>query len=145
MTEQETADQDRPMVEEIEFQGRTLKIRAPKPEQILIWQRIMRHLESANLSDWSGEQVLAALERGRMIIDSLLYDPDDISWLDDEMLAGRVGLKEASEIIIEAMKRMTGQGNRAQRRGAAKKAPARRKAPEEAAAPAKKTSGKRRS
>ena len=143
MTEQETTDQDRPMVEEIEFQGRTLKIRAPKPEQILIWQRIMRHLESANLSDWSGEQVLAALERGRMIIDSLLYDPADISWLDDEMLAGRVGLREASEIVIEAMKRMT--GNRTQRRAAAKKAPARRKAPEEAAAPAKKTNGKRRS
>lgn len=143
MTEQEVADQDRPRVEEIEFQGRTLKIRAPKPEQVLIWQRTVKHLESANLSDWNGEQVLAALERARMIIDSLLYDPADISWLDDEMLAGRVGLKEASGIIIEAMKRMTGQDNRAQRRGAPKKAPARRKAPEEAAAPAKKTSGRK--
>ena len=132
------------MVEEIEFQGRTLKIRAPKPEQILIWQRTMKHLEAANLSDWTGEQVLAALERARMIIDSLLYDPADISWLDDEMLAGKVGLKEASGIIIEAMKRMT--GNRAQRRATAKKAPARRKAPEKAtAAPAKKTSGGKRS
>jgi len=139
MTEQEIVDQDQPMVEEIEFQGRTLKIRAPKPEQVLIWQRTMKHLEAANLSDWTGEQVLAALERARMIIDSLLYDPADISWLDDEMLAGRVDLKEASGIIIEAMKRMTGQGNRAQRRAAAKKAPARRKAPEKAAAPAKKT------
>lgn len=132
------------MVEEIEFQGRTLKIRAPKPEQVLIWQRTMKHLEAANLSDWTGEQVLGALERARMIIDSLLYDPADISWLDDEMLAGRVGLKEASGIIIEAMKRMT--GNRAQRRATAKKAPARRKAPEKAtAAPAKKTSGGKRS
>ena len=139
MTEQEVANQDQPMVEEIEFQGRTLKIRAPKPEQVLIWQRTVKHLESANLSDWSGEQVLAALQRGRMIIDSLLYDPDDISWLDDEMLAGRVGLREASEIVIEAMKRMT--GNRTQRRAAAKKAPARRKAPEKAA-PAKKANGK---
>lgn len=137
MTEQE--DHDQPMVEEIKFQGRTLKIRAPKPEQVLIWQRTMKRLESANLSDWSGEQVLAALERARMIIDSLLDDPADISWLDDEMLAGRVSLREASEIIIEAMKRMT--GNRAQRRAAAKKAPARRKAPEEAAAPAKKVNG----
>ena len=137
MTEQE--DQGQPMVEEIEIQGRTLRIRAPKPEQVLIWQRTMRHLESANLSDWSGEQVLAALERARMIIDSLLDDPADISWLDDEMLAGRVSLREASEIIIEAMKRMT--GNRTQRRAAAKKAPARRKAPEEAAAPAKKANG----
>lgn len=145
MTGQETADQDRPMVEEIEFQGRTLKIRTPKPEQVLIWQRTMKHLEAANLSDWTGEQVLAALERGRMIIDSLLYDPADISWLDDEMLAGRVGLKEASMIVIEAMKRMAGQGDRAQRRAAAKKAPARRKAPEKAAAPAKKTNVRGRS
>ena len=141
MTEQEAVDQDQPMVGEIAFQGRTLRIRAPKPEQVLIWQRIMKHLEAANLSDWTGEQVLAALERARMIIDSLLYDPADISWLDDEMLAGRVGLKEASEIIIEAMKRMTGQGNRDQRRAAAKKAPARRKAPEKAAAPAKRANG----
>lgn len=138
MTEQEAVDRDQPMVGEIKFQGRTLKIRAPKPEQVLIWQRTMKRLESANLSDWSGEQVLAALERSRMIIDSLLDDPADISWLDDEMLAGRVSLREASEIIIEAVKWMT--GDRAQRR-AAKKAPARRKAPEEAAAPAKKTSG----
>lgn len=141
MTEQEAVDQDQPMVGEIEFQGRTLRIRAPKPEQVLIWQRIMKHLEAANLSDWTGEQVLAALERARMIIDSLLYDPADISWLDDEMLAGRVGLKEASEIIIEAMKRMTGPGNRDQRRAAAKKVPARRKAPEKAAAPAKRANG----
>lgn len=143
MTGQEAADQDQPMMGEIEFQGRTLKIRTPKPEQILIWQRTIKHLEAANLSDWSGEQVLAALERARMIIDSLLYDPADISWLDDEMLAGRVGLREASGIIIEAMKQMTGQGNRAQRRGAPKKTPARRKAPEEAAAPAKKASGRK--
>ena len=142
MTEQEVADQDQPMMGEIEFQGRTLKIRTPRPEQILIWQRTIKHLEAANLSDWSGEQVLAALERARMIIDSLLYDPADISWLDDEMLAGRVGLKEASRIVIEAMKQMT---DRTQRQGAAKKVPARRKAPEEAAAPAKKTNGKRRS
>ena len=102
---------------------------------------LVSHIANATFDD-----LLAALERARMIIDSLLYDPADIAWLDDEMLAGKVGLKEASEIIIEAMKRMTGQGNRAQRRAAAKKAPARRKAPEKAtAAPAKKTNGRKRS
>jgi topoisomerase IA-like protein len=79
-----------------------------------------------------------ALERVRKIIDTVLVNSADIDWLDDEMLAGRLGLKEASNILLEATAAFS---NRAGRRAATKKAPARRKAPAKTT-PAKKTTRK---
>lgn len=107
---------------EITFQGRTIKVRMPSPEQVLVWNRTMEKIERANLNDWTGKQVLSALERTRKIIDSVIMDPEDIDWIDDEMLAGRFGLKEASQIVLDALAAFQ---NREQRR--ATKTGARRK------------------
>lgn len=112
---------------DITFRDRPMKVRMPQPEQILVWRRIMSRLEGANIRDWNGKEVMAALERIRTIIDSVLIDSEDVDWLDDEMLAGRLGLRDATDILLKATDAFS---NRAGRRAAAKKTPpARRKAP----------------
>ena len=126
MTEQTQAVPEVP----IEFMGRTLYIRMPRPEQILVWQRTLNRLQSPDSQDWNGVQVLAALERTRKIIDSLLADPKDIEWLDDGMLSGQIGLKDTATIITRAVEKFAesaeGSGNREQRRAA--KSPAKKAA-----------------
>lgn len=124
-----------PPEQEIEFAGRKLWVRMPSPEQLLVWKRTLKQLQGADVTGWNGEQVMKALERTRAIIDSLLVHDTDKEWLDDEMLAGTIGLKDTASIINQTVEAFTlaaeEGGNRADRR-AAKKAPAKkaaRKAP----------------
>ncbi len=111
---------------EIEFQGREMFVKMPSPEQLLVWKRTLAKLQGAG-EDWNGAQVMAALERARMIIDSVLVHATDVDWLDDEMLAGRIDLKGTSQIIHKAVEAFAETGNREERR-AAKKAPAKKAA-----------------
>ena len=133
MTEQQEPAADQTQVPELEipFAGRTLWVTMPSPEQLLVWRRTLRQLQKVDVKSWSAEQVMTALERARKIIDSLLVNKADVTWLDDEMLEGRVTLMNAAEIInttaaafAEAAER---EGNRETRR-AAKKTPAKKAA-----------------
>lgn len=133
MTDEQTEQSSVPEAK-ISFRDREMRVVFPQPEQIMVWRRIMARLEKADIKDWNGREVLDALEKIRTIIDTVLPDEADVTWLDDEMMAGRLGIKEASGILMEATKAFQ---NRAQNR-AAKTAPARRKAPAKIV-PAKKT------
>lgn len=114
---------------EIDFRGRKLWVRLPGPEQLLVWKRTLSKLQNMETSDWTGDQVMAALERTRKIIDSLLINEADKDWLDDQMLESQVGLLETAHIIQLATEAFQVDGNREQRRAAAKpKKAARRKA-----------------
>lgn len=128
MTEQPpaaTAAAELPPELEIPFAGRQFWVKMPTPEQLLVWKRTLRQLQGADVSGWNGEQVMKALERTRLIIDSLLVHEVDKEWLDDEMLAGRLGLMDTAGIIngtVEAFATAAEQeGNRETRRAAAKK------------------------
>ena len=132
MTEPTEAASQAAMPElEIPFKGRQLWVKMPSPEQLLVWKRTLRQLQGADVSGWNGEQVMKALERTRLIIDSLLVHDVDKEWLDDEMLAGTIGLMDTAGIIngtVEAFAAAAeGEGNRETRR-AAKKAPGKKAA-----------------
>jgi hypothetical protein len=114
-----------PPEKEIDFQGRTMWVRLPRPEALLVWKRTLIKLQNLNTSDWGGDEVMAALERTRKIIDSLLVHEIDKDWLDDEMLASRVGLMETARIIHLTVEAYQSDDNREARR-AAKKAPAKK-------------------
>lgn len=124
---------------DIQFKGRTLWVRMPTPEQLLVWRRTLRKLEGVtDGGDWNAEQVMNALERARSIVDSTLVNAPDVDWLDDEMLAKRADLKDVVEIIQMTVDRFAeaaqSEGNRETRRAAkkasgkkaARKAPARK-------------------
>lgn len=123
----------------ITFRGRAIQVRMPSPEQLLVWRRTLRQLQSAEESGWNAEQVMSAMERTRKIIDSVMVNTMDVDWLDDEMLVGTVDLTGTAEIIHmtveafakEAEREKAQNGTRSERR-AAKKTPAKkaaRKAP----------------
>lgn len=132
MTEQTPAPDGATQVpeREIEFRGRTIWVKMPKPEQLLVWKRTLTRLQDPENQDWTGETVMAALERLRMIIDSIILNRIDIDWMDDEMLAGRLELKDTAEIVtktVEAFADATGEpDNRAARRAAKKATPAKK-------------------
>lgn len=132
MTEQTETPEATPATpeREIEFAGRTIWVRMPSPEQLLVWKRTLKQLQSADVQGWNGEQVMKALERTRAIIDSLMVHDTDKEWLDDELLAGTIGLKDTAQIINGTVDAFTlaaqEEGNRADRRAAKKAAPAKK-------------------
>jgi hypothetical protein len=125
MTEQTEATEaaapvEMPAEKEIDFQGRKLWVRLPRPEALLVWKRTLAKLQNLDTGDWNGEQVMAALERTRKIIDSLLVHEIDKDWLDDEMLASRLGLIETAQIINLTVEAYQADDNREARRAAKK-------------------------
>lgn len=116
---------------EIEFHGRTIWVRMPGPEQLLVWKRTVSKLQNLQNSDWTGESVMAALERSRKIIDSVLVHEADKDWIDDQMLDRMLDLQDTAAIIQLTVEAFASDDNRESRR-AAKKATrkkATRKAP----------------
>ena len=109
---------------EIDFKDRKIWVKMPSPEQLLVWKRTLTQLQAADVKGWNGEQVMRALERTRLIIDSVLAHQTDKDWLDDEMLAGTIGLMETAALInltVEAFATAAEQeGNRETRRAAEK-------------------------
>jgi len=122
------ADQTQVPEREIDFADRKVWVKMPSPEQLLVWKRVLNQLQAPEVKGWNGEQVMRALERARKIVDSMLLNKADIEWLDDEMLDGRIGLVETSQIITRGVEAFRDLDNREARRAADKKK-ARRKAP----------------
>lgn len=124
MTEQTEATATVMPEQEIEFKDRKIWVKMPSPEQLLVWKRTLTQLQGADVSGWNGEQVMRALERTRLIIDSVIVNQADKDWLDDEMLAGTVGLMDTAAIIngtVEAFAAAAeAEGNRETRRAAAR-------------------------
>lgn len=130
MTEEtETAAPEAAPMREIEFYGRTMWVHLPSPEQLLVWKRTVARLQELNPASWTGDEVLAALERARRIVDSLLEHEADKDWLDDQMLDRKITSRQTTEIITKAVEAFADQSddNREARR-AAKKAPAKKAA-----------------
>jgi hypothetical protein len=131
-TEPSTAERE---TREVEYMDRTWTAVLPAPEQLLVWQRTLKRLSGETMEGWDGARVLQALDRLRNIIDSVL-SPQDVDYLDDEMLAGRFKLEEAHGLMMEVIKAFK-INNREERRAAER--PAARRAPAKKAAPAKTT------
>lgn len=129
MTEQQTAGAagaERPIM----FRDRELWVKFPTEEQIVVFGRTLRSLQSAEVQNWNGPQVLKALDRVMRIVTSVLVNQVDVDWVEDEMLDGRLKLPEACEITTAAIKAFEAEpANRAEKRAAApRKRAARRKA-----------------
>ncbi len=115
-----------PPEREVELLGRKIFVRFPSPEQLMVWQRTLTKLQGADVDGWNATQVMAALERMRKIIDSLIANPTDVDWLDDQMLEGTIGLRELIPFFTDTVKTFAdeavAEGNRETRRAAAKPA-----------------------
>ena len=134
-TEQSTEERE---TREVEYLGRTWTAVMPAPEQLLVWQRTLSRLSGETMEGWDGARVLQALDRLRKIVDSVL-SPQDVDYLDDQMLMGDFKLEQAHGLMMEVIRAFK-VNNREDHRAAAKPAPAARRAPAKKATARKRAS-----
>jgi hypothetical protein len=119
--------------QEIDFRGRNMWVRMPRPEQLLVWKRTLTQLQTVVDGDWTADSVMTALERLRRIIDSVLVNKADVTWLDDQFLDGTLTFQQLTPMItlvVEAFADAAeNEGNRETRRAVKPAKKARRKAP----------------
>lgn len=141
-TEQEAAataaEEDQRVELPVMFQGREIFARMPSPEQLIVWQRTIKRLEGAPMdASWTGSEVMAALERLRKIVDSIIVNRADVDWLDDQFLDEAVTFVTLAPFITDTVTAFqeyaAANGNREERRTPAKKTPAKKAARKAAA------------
>ena len=136
MTEQDEAAEtatDAPQELPVMLLDREIFVRMPTPEQLLVWQRTVKRLTEAPVdASWSGSQVMTALERLRKIVDSMMANPADRDWLDDQFLEGTVDFRGLAPFITDVTTAFqefaAANGNRDERRAAKKAGPAKKAA-----------------
>lgn len=115
------------------FRDREIFVRYPKPEQILVWQRTVDRLtKSAPDTSWTGSELMAALDRCRKIVDSLLVNRADIDWMDSEFLEGTLEFRDLAPFIGQVVQAFADAANEAAPNRAAKRA-AKKASPKKAA------------
>lgn len=115
----------------ITFLNRTMRVRMPTPEQIVIWQRTARKLQGdtatseMNATPRDGETAeqaqqratdyaTSALDRMLRVVTSVLVDPVDREWVEDQLLEGTLqlapadGRQGAADIVSMAVATLTG-------------------------------------
>lgn len=141
MTEQEaaatTAEEEAPVELPVMLRDREIFVRMPTPEQLLVWQRTVTRLTEAPVNaSWTGSEVMAALERLRKIVDTMMVNRADRDWLDDQFLEGTLDFKGLAPFITDvttafqefAAAQVQETGTRAERRAKPAKKAARKKA-----------------
>lgn len=134
----------------ITFHDRVIAINRPTSDQLAVWKMVADRAQAAARElatnpnkpctackgsgcDECGQTgssslatVLKLFRRAMTIISSILVDEADRDWLEDELIAGRLDLVGASEIVSLAVQQITGAQPAAPRNGPAPKARRRR-------------------
>lgn len=105
-----------------EFHGRQIAVKAPAPEQLAVYRRVVTRFEAlqhAGDGTVNGEEALKYFDRALKVITSVMINPQDVEWLEDKILDGMT-LATASELLKVAMDQLTSEddqpANRAERR-----------------------------
>jgi hypothetical protein len=104
---------------------REIYSRMPSPEQLIVWQRTIKRLEDAPMdASWTGSEVMAALERLRKIVDTLIVNRADVDWLDEQFLDETITFQTLAPFITNVVTAFqefaAAQGNRETRRATKK-------------------------
>jgi hypothetical protein len=113
----------------ITWRDRDIRVRLLTLEQLTMYRRLGRQFEALGTSGKGADEITMEeatkhFDRAVKLITSVMVLPDDIEWLEDEMLAGNLELDDAAGIIKAAFERFQqlNPANREARRQAAKKA-----------------------
>lgn len=122
MTTEQESGATEALEREIDFRGRSVWVKRPTFEQIAVWKRTVRQMQEADTGSWGADEVLVALERGLKIINSVMANQTDRTWLDDQLLESKIDFAGAAELIQKTVEAFgTDPNNREERRAAAKK------------------------
>lgn len=92
-----------PAASTIEYKGRTLAIAKPTGDQLGAYKTVMKQFAAARgKKDPDHDTVMRLLERGQILVKSVLADPMDREWLEDAYLTGDMTLTDSFNILLEA-------------------------------------------
>lgn len=106
-----------------DFQGRSIEVKAPELEQIVIIRRLQRELSTAaNNQNIDAEKALDLMDRALRAITTVVVKPEDKKLIEDMWLDGELILESTLPLLTTAMKVLetanADQMNRQQRRTA---------------------------
>lgn len=111
-------------VEPVEFQGRLIRVTSPTSEQLTMYRRLAREFQDlgrdGNADRLGLDESLRQLDRATRLIQSVMKEPRDREWLEDQLLEGNVTLDQCTELLRSAFAQLhkanEAQQNRADRR-----------------------------
>lgn len=112
----------------VPFHGRQIEVRFPTIEQLTIYKRVADRFAQLKTDDKAidAKTAVGHFDRALRIITSIVVKPEDVAWIEDEMLDGRLTLPDAAPLIRQAMDKLqeanADAGNRAARRARARRA-----------------------
>ncbi len=118
---------------DVTWRGRVIRVRLPTIEQMTMYRRLARTFQELGeratqpgAEPMDMDEATRHYDRAVKLITSIMVNPADIEWLEDEMLEGRVRLPDAAELMREAIGKLGEKNataaNREERRAAAKRA-----------------------
>lgn len=97
---------------EVTWRGRMWLVHLPTIEQMTIYRRLSRRFQALgeaqakpDAEPMSMDEATTHFDRALKLITSVLVKPEDIVWIEDEMLEGRLQLSDASELMRAAFER----------------------------------------
>lgn len=110
----------------VEFHGRMIKFKAASADQVIVYHRINdAFADKDRLAKMSAEQQIALMLRTTRAIGSIMVNAEeDMGFIDDLILDGKITLKDALPLMVEGINAVNiangGGSNRAERRAQAK-------------------------
>lgn len=89
----------------VPFHGRLIRVRMPTLEQVAVYRRLAAKFTAMSEKDAKvdADQAIRAYDRAISVISSVIVEPDDVEWLEDELLARRLDLESAAPLMDQAM------------------------------------------
>lgn len=111
----------------VPFHGRDIAIRMPTEEQLVMYQRLSRQFQqvAARKDEVGLDEALTYLDRAVTLLQSIMVDQGDKTWLEDALLLGDIKLMQCRELLVESFRLLAlanSGDNRETRRAAAKRA-----------------------
>lgn len=92
----------------VELFKREIEMRMPTQDQLMMWNRTIRKGERALEESGDATAALNYLGKIRDIVDSLIVSEDDVDWLDELMVAGKLSVEDASKLVVQASEKLAG-------------------------------------
>lgn len=83
----------------VDFYGRQIQAKRPTPEQVAVWQRVAKRFAAIDKDTMTNDSAMRSLDQAMRVVESTLADPDDMEWLEDQLLSGLMRLDQVVGII----------------------------------------------
>lgn len=122
--DEEEAQDSKPLVGK--WRGREFELKIPSGSQLMVWNRVASQFGKMGEGEFSDDEFRKALNRLGDVVFGVFANPDDVEWLEDEILADRIVDSDLLELFVALRDALSIAGevdepkNRAQRRSAAR-------------------------